>query len=248
MPAMSMSRRTLALVVAIVLAALAAAALVSYVQGVERRANEGAELVEVFVAKDAIPAGMRGEVAISQGLVVRESVPRRLVADGAISALEEIRGKAAAVPILKGEQILAARFVEPERALAALPIPPNRQAMSVEVGIPPGVAGFIRPGDRISIMANLDVEATGDETQTVTRFLLQNIEVLQVGQLVTVVGSGESETQQTQNRVLLTLAVTPQEAEKLGFAVFNGDLYVTLLPPGQRPANTPGRTAENAFR
>jgi hypothetical protein len=60
---------------------------------------------------------------------------------------------------------------------------------------------------------------------------------------------GEKEQpQQVTSNVLLTLALTPSQAEKLAYAVFEGDIYFTLVPNGQRPATTPGRTQANAFR
>jgi hypothetical protein len=46
---------------------------------------------------------------------------------------------------------------------------------------------------------------------------------------------------------LLTLALTPGQAEQLVFASLNGQLHFTLLPEGSQPANTPGRNITNLF-
>lgn len=48
--------RVLAVVAAIVLAVIATIAITTYVRGIEQRAFEDAELVEVFVAQGEIPA------------------------------------------------------------------------------------------------------------------------------------------------------------------------------------------------
>lgn len=254
-----MSRRTVALVASVVLAAVAAVALISYVRGLENKAFEGTETVSVFVAKEPIPAGTTGEFATQRNLIERTTIPKKVRADGAITSLDEIRGKVAAVTILKGEQIVSPRFVLPGQVRGTLPIPANRVAISLEVGIPPGVAGFVQRGDRISIIAQLSVprrgaRATGTAaapTETRVQFLLQSVEVLEIGQRVvttTQTGQQGQSTQQSEGRVLATLALTPGDAEKLAYAIFQGQLYFTLLPEGAKPAGTAGRTAENAFR
>ena len=61
------SRRTLILIAAIAIGALAAFAIFNYVGGIEDRANENARRVEVIrVARD-IPRGLTGREAIDQG-------------------------------------------------------------------------------------------------------------------------------------------------------------------------------------
>lgn len=241
-------KRTVAVALAVVLAGVAALALMSYVRGVEARAIEDQEPVQAFVAKDVIPAGKFGEVAVSEGLIVRVPVPRKVVPEGAVTSLTQINRKVAAVSILKGEQILAARFVEPAEARGLLPIPADRQAVSIEVGVPSGVAGFIQGGDRVSMVAQIDVQS-GGQAESRVQYLLQNIQVLSVGHRVvtTETKEGESQVQQQQGRVLLTLALTPEEAERVVLAHFQGQVYFTLLPPGQEPFSTPGRTRGNVF-
>lgn len=249
MAAIGMSRRTIALVVAVVLAVVATVALISYVRGLEDKAFEGAETVEVFVAADIIPAGTSAEFASSKNLFERSVIPRKVLAEGAVSDLSQIAGKVAAVNIVKGEQIISARFVTPGQVRGVLPIPADRQAVSIEVAIPPGVAGFVQPGDRISIVAQLSVPR-GGEDETRVQYLLQDVEVLAIGQrVVTVQGQDQGDEQaQQQSQVLATLALRPAEIEKLVFAKLQGQLYFTLLPKGQKPQSTTGRTKQNAFQ
>lgn len=236
-------RRSVALAGAVILAGLGTFALMSYVRGIEARTLRGAELVEVFVAKDLIPSGTAGQVAINDGLIEKQTVPRKALAEGSISSLKEIENRVAAVDIFKGEQINQARFVRPAEARGLIPIPADRQAMSIEVDMPPGVAGFVQSGDQVSIIAQLE------EPEPRAEYLLQNVQVLAVGQrVVTIDGNKDAgQVQQTQERVLLTLAVTPAEAEKLAFAMFQGQIHVTLLPTGQQPSSTSGSTSGNVF-
>jgi len=249
-----MSRRTIALVAAIVLAAVATVALISYVQGRGNKKASQGTLVTVFVAKDVIPQGTSGDTAISQGLINTIKVPLLARVDGAIGSLQEIKGEVASVDIQKNEQILTSRFVAPGTAGNTLAIPTGFEAVSVQVAIPPGVAGFIKTNDSVSVIAQVAVPKTGAlaaATTPTVKYLLQNVKVLAVGQFTVTTaanGSTTSTTQQTAGQVLLTLAVTPVQAEKLVLANLQGQLYFALLPaqPG-KPANTPGRTTSNEF-
>ena len=249
-----MSRRTIALVAAIILAAVATVALISYVQSAENKRTKNQTLVSVYVAKDVIPQGTSGDTAISQGLITQISVPLQARVADAIASLNDIKGEVAAVDIQKNEQIQASRFVAPGTAGNTLAIPQGLQAISVQVGIPPGVAGFIKPNDTVSVIAQVSIPKTGTAaaaTSPTVKYLLQNVKVLAVGQFtVTTAANGNttSTTTQTSGQVLLTLAVTPQQAERLVFANLQGQLYFTLLPaqPG-KPVGTPGRTTANIF-
>lgn len=243
-----LSNRAVAIGIALVLALIATLALISYVRGIEQRALKGVESVEALVAKEVIPKGTGGDDAISKGLIGRQTIPRKALVEGAIKSLEELKGKIAIVDIQKGEQILGVRFVSPTKIKGVLPIPSDRQAISVEVGVPPSVAGFIQPGDRVSIIAKLESGA-GGRSEVRVQYFLQDILVLAVGQLVVTPEGGAPSVPegQTVARGLLTLALTPAEAEKLAYAVFFGQLHFTLLPPGQKPVGTPGRTRENVF-
>lgn len=244
----SLNRRAIGLVLAVVLAMVATVAIVSYVQGIRQEAEEGQEPVDVFVAKENILVGSPADQAISTGFIARETRPRSTIAEGVILTLEEIRGKFAKQDIFKGQEILGAMFVESAADIAqlggGLEIPDNRMAISVEVPLVPAVAGFIQQGDRISILSQVAV----GERQTRVRFLLQDIEVLAMGARGSVPppvpGAPIAAPPPTG---LVTVAVTASQAEQLTFATFNGKLYFTLLPPGARPVRTRGRTAGNLY-
>jgi hypothetical protein len=124
-----LSRRAIAIVVAIILAIVATIALVSYIRGIEQEALRDVEAVEVFVARESIPEGMSGDEASEEGLIERETVPRTLVPEGAITSLEEVQGRVANTTVLQGEVISRGRFVAPGEVRALLPIPEDRQAI-----------------------------------------------------------------------------------------------------------------------
>ena len=241
-----MSRRTVALIAAVVLAAVATVALVSFVQGERDKARGSGEAVEVFVAKDTIPAGKSADAAISEGLIDKTTIPTSALVVGAVGQLSEISGKVAAATVFPNEQIVAGQFVTPAQVRrSGLEIPNNQEAISLEVGIVPGVSDFINPGDRISILAQMTVQRGGQSEARLT-YLLQNVEVLQVGTRA-FTEEGEETVARSAKSVIMTVALRARDAEKLAFAIFNGQLYLTLLPEGASPTSTPGRTLQNAF-
>ena len=253
-----MNRRLIGLVVALVLAAIATIIIINYVQTADERAREAEELAEVFVAQEDIEAGMAADDAIAQGLIARDDVPARSVPSGAIADLGQIEGQVATQQIFEGEVIVAPRFGETvARVGDQLDIPDGMQAVSVQVSVVPGVAGFVEPGDTVSIVANLEgggEEADPDDDTDVTgmrtQFLLQNVQVLTVGQRVisTEEGQTSSRIQRSNDNYIFTLALEAEDVETLVFANTQGSLWFSLLPDDEQPeVDTPGRSLSNAF-
>jgi pilus assembly protein CpaB len=258
--------RVLAIVLAVILALVAAVALLSYVRGVETRTQQEFEPVDAFVAADRITAGTSAEAAVAGGLIEQRPIPEASLPEGAIGSLNQIEGSVAVVDILPGEVIIAERFGEAEAVRRGLGvIPQDAEAVSVEVTVTQGVAGFISPGDRVSVIAQLQlpdedaqpaaVEEAEATTQgdAIAQYLLQDVEVLAVGRRVQT--EGEDQVQQTE-QVLMTLALAPDDAERLIFAYNEGQLHFTLLPEEsedpddpslERPVDTPGRTYGSIF-
>ena len=248
-----MSRRTVALIASVVLAAIAAVALISYVRHVESSTTDKKQPVTVLVAKDTIPQGTSAEDASSKGLFVTEAIPKAFVPPSAVGSVDQIKGQVSQVTIVKGETIVASRWGAPGTVGTGLPIPNGDVAMSVQVDQVPGVAGFVQPGNIISIIGHLDLSplpgATGINARTIHRvqFILQAITVLAIGPRQVTVQGQPAQQQQAGGPIIATLALTPSQAEKLDFFIKHGDIYFTLLPQGAKPTTTSGRTQDNAF-
>lgn len=252
-------RRTVAGLAALVLAAIATIALIGYVQEVRAEALAEVAQVEVLVAKQPIPVGTSTEDAVAGGMIGREAVPGTLVPVGAIGTLDDIEGLVATVDLVQNEPLLRARFAAVVTGSPRLRIPEGHEAISVAVTIPPGVAGFIRGGDLVSVIASIDqtvekTPAAGDEaaatafdTGPLVKYLLHNVPVIAIGQHVVTEEAEDGRIEEQTTTVLATFAVTPSDAEKLAFAALHGDLYLTLVPLDQEPVPTTGRTLDNIF-
>jgi pilus assembly protein CpaB len=267
-------RRLLGLIVALLLAGIATFAIYQLVTTADERAREQEALAQVFVAQGDILPGTAADQAIAQGLIARDEIPARTVPDGAIGSLDAIDGLVATVQIFDGEIIVAQRFgTTVADTTGAFEIPEGLQAVTVQADVVRGVAGFVQAQDTVSVLATLDAPIddapapTGDEDDdeaapaadgplaTRTQYLVQNVTVLAVGQRVVSTEEQEDGTaiQQSNERYLFTLAMTPEDIEQLVFAYQQGTIQFTLLPPladdeeERESVETPGRTIENAF-
>jgi Flp pilus assembly protein CpaB len=263
----SLNRRIIGLLLAIVLAGIATFFLIQFVTSADERAREAEALAEVFVAQGDIPAGTAAGDAIGQGLIVRDEIPARSVPVGAIGDLDQLSGLVAVAPVYDGEIIVVQRFGETvAQPTGVFEVPEGFQAVSIEAAIVPGVAGFVQAQDRVSVVASLVVDADADDPDddeaaaevaqgTRTQFLLQNVTVLAVGQRVVTTGEDGETTrtvQESNEGYIFTLALTPDDIEKLVFSQQEGQLWFTLLPQleeDEEPEvfDTPGRTIENVF-
>jgi pilus assembly protein CpaB len=133
-------------------------------------------------------------------------------------------GRGVVLPIAKGEFILTNK-VGGENAGAGLPalIPPGMRAVSVRVNDTSSVAGFVLPGTRVDVLLTGNPEGS-NEQQTTT--VLENVAVIANGSKLERSASGEPQT-----TPVITLLVSPDDAEKLTLASTQGHIQLALRNP-----------------
>jgi pilus assembly protein CpaB len=243
-----MQSRVLAVLIAVVLALVATAAMIVYVNGADRRALSGQQPVFVLRAKKSIPAGMSGEDAQNGDMIEKVEVPRSYLVQGVVRSPEQLRERYAAVDIVKGEQLLLSRWVGAEDVggRRLLQIPQDHQAVSIGVDLVRQVAGFVTPGDKVSLVVTMPRQGGGDRTQ----FLLQNVQVLAVGATALTRSSQASggrvnQGKGSQTLTAVTLAINKKYVENVVHAAVDGDIYLTLMPPNAQPAASRGVDDKN---
>ncbi|HEU4686632.1 MAG TPA: Flp pilus assembly protein CpaB [Nitrospira sp.] len=103
---------------------------------------------------------------------------------------------------------------------------PAKRAMSVRVDDVIGVAGFIKPNDRVDVMVTIEPPG-GGTGRMVTKTILEHVKVLATGTEMVRTGK-EEEAKQVQ---VVTLEVDVIEAEKLALASNQGRLRLALRNP-----------------
>lgn len=245
-----MNRRLIGAVAAIVFATVGTVALVAFVRGAEDRALAGERLVKVLVVKDRIAAGTPAkEIA---GDVSTERVPTKVRAEDAVTSLDALTGKVTSVDLLPGEQLTAARFVEPdifERRRAQVDVPED--LLEVTIGLDPerAVGGVLRPGSTVGVLASFEpfeisstepVQLEGlsipqeGKTPNSTHLILHKVLVTNV-QTDTEFTPGLNEEGQAtapapQGRLLVTLALEAPSIERVVFAAEHGTVWLALEP------------------
>jgi pilus assembly protein CpaB len=167
---------------------------------------------------------------------------------GSIDEPDEAIGQVAMAPIVKGEQVLKNKLLMPGPDTGlSFEISPKKRAIPIPVDDLRGVARMIRPGDRIDIVAALDI-GKGAEAKREVRTILQDVVVLATG--VNIVNQlprrfdleADNKTV-TRTRLsgnttftTITVEVTPDEVQQLVYilATSPGNIFTVLRHPSDR--------------
>lgn len=230
--------RGVVMAMALILAIGAAAAVFLYLRAVEDDAG-GGELTTVIVSKRDIAAGTRLDPLIAEGEFTTREIPRDALVAGVVTDVTQLQGKVTAFPILSGEQISSARFKGPtEAAGGTLGIPEGFQAISFQFQRFQGVGGILTQGDHVAVYGSFKQpgSSAGVEVPGVTMTIVKEALVLRsVGGPSTTSGvtSGTGTVVTASTPMIVTLALTPAQAQKLIFAQDQGTVWLSLLPPGE---------------
>jgi pilus assembly protein CpaB len=219
--------------------ALAIGLLVSYSVYNQLRASAGlntkASGVPVVVAASDIEVGAK--LRANDVRVI--SLPAASLPPGAFSSVAKVMGRGAILPIGKGDFILPGKLAAVD-AGAGLPsmIPPGMRAVSVRVNDVVSVAGFVQPGTRVDVLATGN--QGGNDRQTIT--VLQNVAVIAVGgSMLERLAAGE------QSAPVITLLVSPDDAQKLALASQEGRIQLALRNPLDTKKEGIGATRTSAL-
>lgn len=148
---------------------------------------------------------------------------------GVILNPQDAIGRGVLSDLYAGEPILNNRLAAPGSGggLAAT-IPTGLRAAAVKVDEVVGVAGFVTPGMHVDVLASGNPPGTSSNTGagTLTRTLLQNIEVLSAG--TDIQKDAEGKPQQVQ---VVNLLVSPDQAELLSLAGNETKIQLVLRNP-----------------
>jgi pilus assembly protein CpaB len=250
-----MGRRTVLLIVAVLIAALGTSMVFLYVRGADNRAMAAQAPVQVLKAVQVINPGEGIAQAQAAGKIQMGTVPRSQVLTGAVNSTSTLSDKVALATIYPGEQIITAKFGSPGDQ-EVLSIPEGDIAISVNLSDTGRVAGFVNPGAEVAIFLSGEDAGSGDaqngEAKDGTRLLLPRVSVIAVGattvtSTTTTTPEGTQTTEQLP-KTLFTLAVDQDQAERIMYAAGHGELSFALLNDKSKVKTGPGVTGDNLFR
>src|ERR1700733_3810241 len=212
--------RTRLLMIGVLALALGLIASLYVYRTLQSRAGAGSDAgVDVIVATDDLQVGAR----VQEHDIKIIKIPAADLPPGSPRRRSEVLGHGVIVPIAKGEFILPNRLGG-ENAGSGLPslIPPGMRAVSVRVNEVVSVAGFVTPGTRVDVL--LTGTPGGGEQETTT--VLQNVAVLASGHTLERTATGEAQT-----TAVITLLVSPDDAQRLTLASSEGHIQLALRNP-----------------
>jgi len=214
-----MKRPIVFVILAAMGAVLAAVVVFSAIRKREAEVQSAmAHSVEVVVAANDIPLGAKLEPdAVKLVRWARDSVPQ-----GAFTDPQAVAGSFARSAFIANEPVVANKLFMGEKTSGVMPllIPAGMRAMSVPVDEVSDIAGFVAPHTRVDIL--VAVAGTGPGEPSFSRIVLQNIEVLAVAQEI------EHVKDQPEVVKVVTLLVSPTDAEKLTLASREGLLRLAM--------------------
>ena len=214
-----MNRNRLLLIGALALAFGAFAGFVVY-RNLKPPSADLGNLAEVVVAVNDLPVGTKIEGKDLK--VVR--FPANDLPPNCVHHPESVIGRGVVSTIYKGEFILPTK-VAGENGGYGMPslIPPGMRAVSVRVNEVVGVAGFVQPGTRVDVLWT-GSGAGNNEQQTTT--VLENVAVIATGQKLERNTTGDAPS-----AAVITLLVSPDDAQKLSLASAQGHIQLALRNP-----------------
>jgi pilus assembly protein CpaB len=152
--------------------------------------------------------------------------PASAVPEGAFDDPAKLLGRGLIASIVRNEPILPGKLASKEAGSGLPPIiPTGKRAMSVRVNEVIGVAGYVLPGTRVDVVATQNPSNRAEDMTS--KVVLSNVEVLTAGTRL----EHDSKDGKPVQVTVVTLVVTPDEAERLTLASTEGKIQLALRNP-----------------
>ena len=242
--------RRLAIGIALVCGGLAALLSVVYLQGLQRERTAPPPekvLKEVVVPRATIPPN----TLITADMLTAKTVEGDQAPKLAVTSVQSIVGYVAVEPLVAQKPISRSQVLRRDTAFGfAGTVPEGMRAVTVAVDPIMGVAGLLKPRDHVDVIGTFEVGEA-----ILAKTVLQNVMLLALGGQTSGPAPEEREpateataakpaekkkepekkTRKSQATEYpnATLAVTPEDAQKLILADQRGNLRLTLRPVGE---------------
>ena len=180
-------------------------------------------------------------IAPAKGMIKFVPFLKKSLPSGCFSDPSTLEGRIIIFPVNADEPILESRLapITIKTGGIAAVVSSKKRAMAVKVNPVTGISGFIHPGNRVDILVTVRLkgkeittktggtDSSREEKESVewseAKTVLENILVLATGVELM------SEKQEKPTPVeVVTLEVTPEEAEKLALASYEGSIHLAL--------------------
>lgn len=205
--------------------------------------------VATLYAAEDLPAGTTIDALLSSPdrLIEIKQVPEELLPTAgfqSVDVLEQYRGQRLLNPVLAGDPLTATRFAtvadfEGQSFIdrqSGIDAPAGHMRVSVRLPPSRALGGSLAAGDTVSVLASFQAQV---DQPNITALLLPAVEVVDVKgdrakepEDVDALDQGEQISTITLSQFDVTLAVTPQEATQLAYAMEYGKITLAVAVEG----------------
>jgi pilus assembly protein CpaB len=217
-----MKPKTMMLMVVAIGCGLAASYMTSKLLAERNNTQPEEPKVPILVAKIRVPAWV--PIKEPEKYFEEREIPESLAPKRGLKEMSKIKGQRFLQPLSEGEYVLEDKLVNVEQAGLIAKLPPGMRAIALKVNAESLAGGFVLPGYRVDVVSTR--RNNGNANDSSSRIILQNMLVLAVD----TIANRDNQT----NSILgstVTLAATPEEAQRLSLAAALGELRLTLRTP-----------------
>ena len=217
-----MDRRTRAIIVVGLATVLASAAAYGVYRAIQARPVVRVPIVERYtvVAAKPIPVG----TVLTNELVKAVAWPAEAPVADSFTKPEEVIGRGVTVALFENEPIVNSKLSGGPGGGLGPAITPGMRAVSVRVNDVIGVAGYTLAGSRVDVLVTLK-----PAQESISRIVIPNAKVLGAGQDIDTNKAREGRA--AQGLQVVTLELSPIDAERLALASTQGQIMLALRNP-----------------
>ena len=144
--------------------------------------------------------------------------PKQSIPEGALRTIDAATGRVVRTSLVIGEPLIEAKLapgITGRGGIMPMLVPEGRRGVTIRVDDAIKESGFVLPNSRVDIVVSM---ARAHSQEHVAKVILQDVPVLAAGQTV------EMRDNKPVKVTTVTLALTPEEAERLALAQNNGKL------------------------
>ncbi len=227
-----MNRQTRALVVIAIAIALASAASYGVYRAIQQMPVREVTVATTHAVVAREPLGVGTVIKAEQVQLI--PWPEAAPVQGGFANIDQVVGRGLISAVVPNEPLTESKLA-PREAGGGLPplITPGMRAMSVRVNDVIAVAGFAAQGHRVDVLV---IMSAGQESMS--RVVVSNVQILSAG---TQIDQQKARDGQPVPAGVVTLLVTPQDAERIALAQTNGQIMLALRNPlDVEPTKTTG--------
>jgi len=177
--------------------------------------------LQVVVASRDMPLGsLLKKTDLRMVTYLERDVPK-----GVVFRLPDAENRVLLVPMNSNEPVLLSKLSSQTATEGvSSTIDPGFRAVSVPINDASGVAGLVQPNARVDVLFT----RPGSMAEATTSIILQNVKVLSTGRAIP---TGQAVDARTPRSPVVTLLLTPNDAQKLELAKNQGKLSLSLRNP-----------------